>query len=153
MTGVVTVKDNRRAIKIYIKAGHVVYADGIDKDSQLIKEIATKRKLGQDQIDELKNIREKDPQSFGKTLLNSACYQPQTTEGYGTHGSHSEYLLKYVLHLWPKEPKKMSVVGDKEQNRVDDDQLYNQFYGSTLEFPPGAFEYVKDDNINNQSEK
>ena len=70
MTGVVTVKDNRRAIKIYLKNGHVVYADGIDKDSQLIKEIATKRKLGQDQINELKNIKEKDPHSFGKALID-----------------------------------------------------------------------------------
>lgn len=69
MTGVVTVKDNRRAVKVYLKRGHVVYADGVDKDSQLLKEIATKRGLGQTQVEELRTIKEKDPQSFGKVLI------------------------------------------------------------------------------------
>jgi hypothetical protein len=69
MTGVVTVKDNRRALKIYLKQGHVVYADGIDKDAQLLKEIASKRKLDPNRIKELQDLKEKDPQSLGKTLI------------------------------------------------------------------------------------
>lgn len=69
MTGVVTVKDNRRSVKVYLQRGHVVYADGVDKDSQLLKEIATKRGLGQSQIEELRTIKEKDPQSLGKVLI------------------------------------------------------------------------------------
>jgi hypothetical protein len=69
MTGVVTVKDNRRAVKIYLRKGHVVYADGIDKDSLLLREIAAKKGLDQSQLDDLKRIKEKDPQSLGKALI------------------------------------------------------------------------------------
>ena len=69
MTGVVTVKDNRSALKIYLKSGHVIYADGIDKESQLLKEIAAKRRLNRGQMDELIDIKEKDPQSLGATLI------------------------------------------------------------------------------------
>jgi len=69
MNGVVTVKDNQRSLKIYLKSGHVVYANGIDKDSQLLKEIAIKKGLDQSQSDELNNIKEKNPQSLGKTLI------------------------------------------------------------------------------------
>ena len=35
MTGVVTVKDSQKAIRIYLQGGHVVYAEGIDKDSRI----------------------------------------------------------------------------------------------------------------------
>ena len=69
MTGVVTIKDDRKSIKIYLKGGHVVFADGIDKDRQLLKEISAKKKLGREQIDELKRIKEKEPQFFGKALI------------------------------------------------------------------------------------
>jgi len=69
VTGVVTVKDNQRTIKIYLNNGHIVYADGIDKESQLLKEIAAKRKLDQNQSDELNLIKENDPQSLGEALI------------------------------------------------------------------------------------
>ena len=69
MTGVVTAKDDQRAIKIYVKDGFVVFADGIDKDSQLIKEIAEKRKLSGDQLAEIRRIKEKDPHSLGRVLM------------------------------------------------------------------------------------
>ncbi|MBN1104311.1 MAG: hypothetical protein JXL84_12915 [Deltaproteobacteria bacterium] len=69
MTGVVTVKDNRRAVRIYLRRGHVVYADGIDKDSLLLREIAAKKGLDQRELDDLKRIKERDPQSLGKTLI------------------------------------------------------------------------------------
>ncbi|MEE9613052.1 MAG: DUF4388 domain-containing protein [Desulfatiglandales bacterium] len=68
-TGVLTVKDNRRTLKLYFKSGNVVYADGIDTDRQLLKKIAVKKRLDENQLDELKDIKEKDPQSFGKTLM------------------------------------------------------------------------------------
>ena len=69
MTGVVTVKDNQRALKIFLKEGYVVYADGIDKDIQLLKEIATKKKLENQEQEELKSLKEKDPQSLGRILI------------------------------------------------------------------------------------
>ncbi|MFC1824437.1 DUF4388 domain-containing protein [Thermodesulfobacteriota bacterium] len=68
-TGIVSVKDNRRAMKVYIKEGHIVFADGIDADSKLIKQIASKKNLAQSQLEELSGIKEKDPQSLGKILI------------------------------------------------------------------------------------
>jgi hypothetical protein len=69
MTGMVTVKRELRAIEIYMKSGHVVYAEGIDRESQLLKEIAKKKRLDQTQLAELKKIREEEPQSIGQVLL------------------------------------------------------------------------------------
>ncbi|MFH1488103.1 MAG: DUF4388 domain-containing protein [Pseudomonadota bacterium] len=69
VSGVVTLKDDRKALRIYLRGGHVVFADGIDKDSQLLKEITAKRHLDPQQIEELKKIIEKDPLSLGKVLL------------------------------------------------------------------------------------
>ena len=67
-TGVVTIKDDRLAIRVYLKNGHVVYADGIDKESQLLKEIAAKRRLDPSKLEELKTVKIKTPHSLGKTL-------------------------------------------------------------------------------------
>jgi len=69
VTGVATVKDNKRTIKIYLKSGHIVYADGIDRESLLLKEIVARRKLDQNITDELNLLNKKDPQSLGKTLI------------------------------------------------------------------------------------
>lgn len=78
MSGVVSVKDERKAIRFYLKKGHIVYADGIDKDSQLLREIAAKRSLSQAQLDELKVIREKDPQQLGKVLIDQKLINQAT---------------------------------------------------------------------------
>lgn len=43
MTEGLPVKNNQLASKLYLRAGFVVYAAGIDKDARLPKEIATKR--------------------------------------------------------------------------------------------------------------
>jgi hypothetical protein len=82
MTGVVTVKDSQKALRIYLKGGHVVYAEGIDKDSQLIKEIATKKKLDQAQLSELKTIKEKDPHSLGETLIQRKLISKQVWDKF-----------------------------------------------------------------------
>ena len=62
-------KDSQKAIRVYLQSGHVVYAEGIDKDDQLLKEIAAKKRLDQAQLNELKTIKEKDPHSLGDTLI------------------------------------------------------------------------------------
>lgn len=59
MTGVVTVMDNRRALRIYLQRGHILCAEGIDKETLLLKEIGTKRNLAEAQMAELRGIREK----------------------------------------------------------------------------------------------
>lgn len=75
-TGIVTIKDDRRAVRVYLKSGHVVYADGIDKEAQLLKEIAAKRRLDPANIQELNKVKEKDPHSFGKTLTGQKIITP-----------------------------------------------------------------------------
>jgi hypothetical protein len=69
MTGVVTVKDGRRALRIHLRRGHIVSAEGIDKETPLLKEIGAKRNLTDPLMKELRSIREKDPQSLGRVLV------------------------------------------------------------------------------------
>jgi hypothetical protein len=69
MTGIVTVKDNQRALRVYLQRGHIVCAEGIDKETPLLREIGTKRNLSEAQVQELRSIREKDPQSLGRVLV------------------------------------------------------------------------------------
>jgi len=68
-TGVVTVKDERRTLRIYFQDGGLVYADGIDTESRLLKEIAAKKKMDPDRVAELHRMRRKDPHSLGKALI------------------------------------------------------------------------------------
>jgi len=82
MTGVVTVKGEQRAIEIYMKSGHVVYAEGIDRENQLLKEIAEKKRLDQTQLDELKKIRAKEPQSIGNALLKRKLISRQVWDKF-----------------------------------------------------------------------
>lgn len=91
MTGVVTVKDSQKAIRIYLQGGHVVYAEGIDKDSQLLKEIAAKKKLDQVQLSELKTIMEKDPHSLGATLIQRKLISKQVWDKF------LELKIKHIL--------------------------------------------------------
>ena len=67
-TGVVTVKDERSTIRIYLQGGEVVYADGIDREADLLRKIALKRQLDPDQLAELNRIKQKDPLSLGQAL-------------------------------------------------------------------------------------
>ena len=69
MTGMVTVKDDRRSLRIHLRQGHVVSADGLDAESRLIKEIAGKKGLSPEEVQELQRIRQKDPHAFGRTLV------------------------------------------------------------------------------------
>lgn len=91
MTGVVTVKDSQKAIRIYLKGGHVVYAEGIDKDSQLLKEIATKKRLDQAQLSELTNIKEKNPHALGETLIQRKLISKQVWDKF------LELKIKHIL--------------------------------------------------------
>ena len=68
-TGVVTVKDERSFLRIYFQGGDVVYADGIDKEAELLSKIEAKRPLDPDQLAELNRIKQNDPLSLGKVLI------------------------------------------------------------------------------------
>ena len=69
MSGEVVVRDKLRTIRIYMDEGNVVYAEGGDEGKQFLREIGAKKGLDPDQLKQLEQIRERDPQSLGKTLL------------------------------------------------------------------------------------
>ena len=70
-TGVVTVKSDRVTIKIYLDNGLLVYAEGLDTDRTLIRKIAARKGLGQNQLNKLIKLRESNPHLLGKTLIES----------------------------------------------------------------------------------
>ncbi len=69
MSGEVVVRDKLRSIRIYLDEGNVVYAEGVNEVRQLLREIAAKKGLDPRQLKQLEQVRAKDPQSLGKTLL------------------------------------------------------------------------------------
>ncbi len=77
LTGTVTIKDNKRSLRIYLKQGHVVSADGLDFESRLIKELISKKGLSQGEVNELGRIREKNPHSLGRTLMDRGFVSPE----------------------------------------------------------------------------
>ena len=70
LTGMVTIKDNKRSLRVYLKQGNIVSADGLDVESRLIKEVVAKKGLSAVDADELGRIREKDPGSLGRALVD-----------------------------------------------------------------------------------
>ncbi len=69
-TGVVTLKNERFHIKIYLSKGLLVHVEGIDRETKLIHEIAKRKRLNPKQVNELEKIREKDPLSLGQRLMD-----------------------------------------------------------------------------------
>ena len=69
LSGEVVVRDKLRTIRIYLDEGNVVYAEGVDGGKQFLRDVAAKKGLDSRQVKQLEQIREKDPQSLGKTLL------------------------------------------------------------------------------------
>ncbi len=76
LTGMVTIKDNKRSLRVYLRQGHIVSADGLDVESRLIKEIVAKKGLSPGEGNELGRIREKDPGSLGRTLVDRGFVSP-----------------------------------------------------------------------------
>jgi hypothetical protein len=69
MTGVLTVKDGKSAIKIYLREGKVMHAEGLESDMRLLEEIAKKKGLDPKQFYELLQIKERNPHSLGRALI------------------------------------------------------------------------------------
>ncbi|MBW2033189.1 MAG: hypothetical protein JRI94_06280 [Deltaproteobacteria bacterium] len=69
-TGVVTLKNERFTINIYLDKGILVHVDGIDRETRLIQEIAKRKELDPNQLIELEQIKEKDPHSLGQRLID-----------------------------------------------------------------------------------
>jgi hypothetical protein len=69
VSGEAVIRDKLWTTRIYIDEGNVVYAEGGDEGKQFLKAIAAKKGLDPEQLKQLEQIRERDPQSLGKTLL------------------------------------------------------------------------------------
>ncbi len=85
MSGEVLIRDRRRTIKIHLEEGNVVYAEGVDEDRRMLRELAAKRGLDDHQLERLESLFDNDPQSLGKTLLE--------------RGLISEPVWKKFLHI------------------------------------------------------
>jgi hypothetical protein len=68
-TGVLTVKDGKSAIKIYLREGKVMHAEGLESDMRLLEEISKKKGLEPKQFYELIQIKERNPHSLGHALI------------------------------------------------------------------------------------
>lgn len=91
MSGEVVVRDKLRTIRIYLDEGNVVYAEGVDEGRQFLRKIAAKKGLDSRQLKQLEQIREKDPQSLGKTLLERKLISEAVWEKF------VEIKVKYAL--------------------------------------------------------
>jgi hypothetical protein len=69
-TGSLAVKEGEKDLKLYLKKGGLVYADGIDKEGPLLVELVSKGKIDLRQMDELRILKQGDPHGFGKALLD-----------------------------------------------------------------------------------
>jgi len=69
MTGIVTIQDKQRTLRLYLKGGDIVCGEGMGKDRQLVEQIASQKGLTRKQVEKLERLRQKDPRSFGKILI------------------------------------------------------------------------------------
>jgi hypothetical protein len=69
-TGNLGIKEGEKGLKLSFKKGRLVYADGIDKEGPLLVELVSKGKINLRQLDELRVLKQEDPQGFGKALLD-----------------------------------------------------------------------------------
>jgi len=68
--GVVTLKNDRFNIKIYLNKGLLVHVEGIDRETRLIQEIVKRKELDPGLLNELEKIKEKNPLSIGQRLID-----------------------------------------------------------------------------------
>ena len=90
-TGVLIVDNGSHEIKVYLDQGFLLLTEGPDRDTALIKKIAAKKRLEQNQLNELIKIRERDPSSLGKLLIERHLVSPDLWNKF--------LLLKARYHL------------------------------------------------------
>jgi len=69
MTGIVTIQDKERTLRLYLKGGEIVCGEGMGKDRQLLEQIASRKDLTRKQVEKLEGMRKKNPRSLGKILI------------------------------------------------------------------------------------
>ncbi len=78
----VIIKDDALTIKIFLDNGLLIHAEGIDKDTALIKEIGNRKGFSSDQLDILLQIKKNDPHSLGKALIDHQLISRSAWEKY-----------------------------------------------------------------------
>ena len=68
-TGTLCVNEGKTAFTFNFLKGHLVHADGIDKEGPLLAELVSKGRINLKELDELRVLKDKNPQKLGETLL------------------------------------------------------------------------------------
>jgi hypothetical protein len=68
-TGIVLTKHAERQLAVYVKGGDIVCAAGIDKESSLLRKIASMKNLSREELTELQHLLVTEPFRLGKTLI------------------------------------------------------------------------------------
>jgi hypothetical protein len=68
-SGVLTVKVLAREIRFYLREGRLIHAEGLDLETPLLHEIASRKTLEPRQLSELKNLKNTAPQALGQSLV------------------------------------------------------------------------------------
>ena len=76
-TGVLVANNDRYEVKIYLSRGILLFTEGPDRETALLKKIAAKKRLEQGQLNELIKIRERNPHSLGKLLIERRFISPK----------------------------------------------------------------------------
>jgi Domain of unknown function (DUF4388) len=69
-TGTLRVQQGEKDLRLYFKKGRLVYAEGVDQEGPLLVELVSRGKISLDQLDEFRILRQEDPHSLGKALLD-----------------------------------------------------------------------------------
>jgi len=90
-TGVITIRGDRRTIRIHLKKGLLTHAEGLDVDTLFLRKIAREKGLTSDHLNELIELKKNDPHSLGKTLIEHRFVSPS--------GWNKFLLLRARSHL------------------------------------------------------
>jgi hypothetical protein len=90
-TGVITIRGDRRTIRVHLKKGLLTHAEGLDVDTLFLRKIAREKGLTSDHLNELIELKKNDPHSLGKTLIEHRFVSPS--------GWNKFLLLRARSHL------------------------------------------------------
>jgi len=81
-TGILAIHEGEKHLKLFLKKGRLVYAEGIDKEGSLLVELMSKGKIDLRQLDELRVLKQEDPDGLGKALLNQKVISEALWRGF-----------------------------------------------------------------------
>lgn len=81
-TGILAIHEGEKQLKLFLKKGRLVYAEGIDKEGSLLVELMSKGKIDLRQLDELRVLKQEDPDGLGKALLNQKIISEAVWRGF-----------------------------------------------------------------------